>query len=343
MLGLRRQGRISPNGSCRLLEAPGGDVALNLPRPEDVELIPALTGKPQALQDPWSAASNMAATTPAPEFVQRARLLGLASAVACERLPATDPYETYPRALAREPDPSGPWTVLDLSALWAGPLATRVLAAAGASVVKVEDPRRPDSARGVPEFYGWVHTPEETTEQVDLTTPSGCSRLASLLDTADVVIESSRPRALEQLGLAPENRPGPPGQVWLGITGHGRTGPARNWTGFGDDAAVAGGLLCRDRDGRPMFCGDAIADPITGLIGALAVLRCMASGGGDLLDVSLSGAAAWLAGGNAEPDRGDRGRASVEEADGSGWVVRVADQTEPVVEAPLSFEWIKTR
>jgi crotonobetainyl-CoA:carnitine CoA-transferase CaiB-like acyl-CoA transferase len=39
---------------------------------------------------------------------------------------------------------------------------------------------------------------------------------------------------------------------------------------FGDDAAVAGGLVGRSAAG-PVFCGDAIADPLTGLESVLAV------------------------------------------------------------------------
>jgi crotonobetainyl-CoA:carnitine CoA-transferase CaiB-like acyl-CoA transferase len=83
--------------------------------------------------------------------------------------------------------------------------------------------------------------------------------------------------------------------VWVSITGHGRTGPARDRVGFGDDAAVAGGLVCR-QDGRPVFCADAIADPTSGMVAAAAVLDALATGGRWLLDVAMSGVAAHLAG-----------------------------------------------
>src|SRR6516165_9826326 len=45
LLGLRRNGQISANGSCRLLTTPDGRVALSLPRPSDAELMPAFTGR----------------------------------------------------------------------------------------------------------------------------------------------------------------------------------------------------------------------------------------------------------------------------------------------------------
>ena len=56
---------------------------------------------------------------------------------------------------------------------------------------------------------------------------------------------------------------------------------------FGDDAAVSGGLVCGGDD-APVFCGDAIADPLTGLHAALAVAQSLRSGGGELIEMSLS-------------------------------------------------------
>ncbi len=58
---------------------------------------------------------------------------------------------------------------------------------------------------------------------------------------------------------------------------------------FGDDAAVAAGLTLRgDTAGAPpLFCGDAIADPLAGLHAAVAALATWRSGGGVLLDVAL--------------------------------------------------------
>ena len=52
--------------------------------------------------------------------------------------------------------------------------------------------------------------------------------------------------------------------VWVSITGYGRDGPAAQRVAFGDDAAVAGGLIGGDRT-DPVFCADAVADPLAGL------------------------------------------------------------------------------
>jgi len=64
-----------------------------------------------------------------------------------------------------------------------------------------------------------------------------------------------------------------PGIVWIGLTAYGRTGPWSNAVGFGDDCAAAAGLVVRDGDDRPMFVGDALADPVAGLMAAWRGVR----------------------------------------------------------------------
>ena len=350
LLGLRRRGRVSPNGTCRLLTTPDGDVALNLPRPDDIELVPALTETSRAIHDPWEAVTETASRMPAGEFVSRARLLGLAAAVPGERV-AEHPYRSTRLAEPRPLATDRSWAVVDLSSLWAGPLAARVLAESGARVIKVEDPARLDGARQNPAFYSWVHPAIEVSARIDFTSSDGRQELSKMLDSADVVIEASRPRALEQIGLSPEQRGIPPGQIWLSITAHGRTGAARDWTGFGDDAAVAGGLICRDLDGTATFCGDAIADPTTGLLAGLAVLRSLREGGGQLIEMSLSDVASWVSGLWGGPPDSDAERVElverveqVEQVEGSesGWLVRNGHRSVPVAESPPHLALVRT-
>lgn len=183
-------------------------------------------------------------------------------------------------------------TVVDLSAMWAGPLCGRLLGAAGARVVKVESTYRPDGVRaGDPRFFDWLHRGQEF-RAIDFQSDTGRKELGDLLNTAEVVIEASRPRALAQLGLAPELRVFRPGQVWLSITGYGRADPLP--VAFGDDAAVAGGLVGWNST-EPVFCGDAIADPLTGICGALAVAAAAHGGGGVLIDLPMRAVAAAFA------------------------------------------------
>jgi hypothetical protein len=183
--------------------------------------------------------------------------------------------------------------VADLSSMWAGPLCARLLSLAGANVIKVESPDRPDGARsGNQEFFDWLHAGHRSLA-VDFATREGRTALAALLEAADVVIEASRPRALEAAGVAPGMIPHRRGQVWLSITGYGREMSER--VAFGDDAAVAGGLVGWTGGGssaEPVFCADAIADPLAGVCGALAVALSRAAGGGELIDLSMREVAA---------------------------------------------------
>jgi crotonobetainyl-CoA:carnitine CoA-transferase CaiB-like acyl-CoA transferase len=185
--------------------------------------------------------------------------------------------------------------VVDLSALWAGPLCGDLLAGTGATVIKVESPDRPDGARRGPAAFFDLLNGRKRSVALDFRTAEGATALHALLGRADVVIEASRPRALEQLGVhaAEVVRGGGP-QVWVSITGYGRT-DASSRVAFGDDAAAGGGLVVSN-EGAPMFCADAVADPITGLTAANACLDALASGGRWLLDVSMAGVCAGLAG-----------------------------------------------
>jgi crotonobetainyl-CoA:carnitine CoA-transferase CaiB-like acyl-CoA transferase len=71
--------------------------------------------------------------------------------------------------------------------------------------------------------------------------------------------------------------------------------PQRDWVAFGDDGAAAGGLVSRSNGDFPEFMGDAIADPLTGLIGTIGVIESIRAGGGHLIDVALQRSSAWIA------------------------------------------------
>jgi len=137
-----------------------------------------------------------------------------------------------------------------------------------------------------------LHAGQESVA-VDFRLAEGRASVADLIRSADFVIEASRPRALAQLGLSHDQLDLREGTVWVSITGHGRRRP--DLVAFGDDAAAAGGLVARSGSG-PAFCADAIADPLTGVIAALAAVASRAAGGGHLLDVAMSEVAAAFAG-----------------------------------------------
>ena len=305
LLGLRRQGRRSPGGSCRLLQAADGMLAVNLARAEDWELVPAWMGG-RAIADWTQLASGVAAQT-VETALEGARLLGLPVAAADVLLRDGIPWcRVQPvgvrsdRARRRRAP-----RVVDLSSLWAGPLCAQSLRQLGASVIKVESTRRPDGARaGNPDFFDLVNA-GKTCVAIDFSSARGLDRLRRLIETADIVIEASRPRALRQLGIDAETMLAEnPGLSWISITGHGREEPGADWVAFGDDAGVGGGLssaLAR-ATGEWAFCGDAIADPLTGLHAALAAWCAHAAGGGSLVSLAMRNVVECCAAWEQAPD-----------------------------------------
>ncbi|WP_329539132.1 CoA transferase [Streptomyces sp. NBC_01358] len=285
LAGFTPPGRISAGGSCRLLGTADGWAAVNLARPDDQASLPALLA---LLGTPGGDLITAAEQVTAGHFAESAQMLGIAAAAHRSDASGRAPVRAE-RHGWRQPRTLAGLRVVDLSALWAGPLCAKLLGLAGAHVVKTESTTRPDGARfGHPEFYRWLH---DGHESLVLDFSSGA--LAQVVAEADVVIEASRPRALRRLGIHPEQfLAARPGRVWVGITGYGRQDDR---IAFGDDAAVAGGLTGLDTRGDPVFLGDALADPVTGLYAARAVVRSLASGGGELLCVSMAACAAALA------------------------------------------------
>ena len=327
ILGLERNGRTSPGASCRLIRAVDGWAAVTLARDDDIEAVPAITGIRDS-EDPWRALETFAGTTTATSVAERAQLVGVPAAVlgASAVSEVGDPVRELPIGSPGATSGKAP-VVVDLSSLWAGPLCSHLLGQAGAHVIKVESAHRPDGARGGnPSFWAWLHGHDREAVVVDFRSAAGRAELRTIVERADVVIEASRPRALRQLGLvAEEVVAATPGKVWVSITGYGRDDTAAERVAFGDDAAVAGGLVAWDASGAPVFCGDAIADPLTGLCAAVGVARALVRGGGVLLEVAMADVSACFA-----APSGSFPEADVARADG-GWEVRVDGARQPVL------------
>jgi hypothetical protein len=294
LAGLTRGGQTSCGGAARLLPTPAGWCAVSLARPEDVELLPAWLGIEVAPEgDPWvPVADRFAGAEDAPALLLLGRELGLPVAMVGEVEPVDDPVVIV--SLGDAPALDRPPLVVDLSSLWAGPLCANLLGLAGATVVKVESIHRPDGARHGPQaFFDLLHGGHRSVA-LDLKSPDGVAELRRLLADADVVIEASRPRALQQLGIDALDPSAHGAKVWVAITGHGRDHPLA--VAFGDDAAAAGGLVAWADDGKPRFVADAVADPLTGLVAAIRTTAALATGARCLLDVAMSQVAASVAG-----------------------------------------------
>lgn len=236
----------------------------------------------------WDAVAEHVRATDAEDAVDRAQLLGIPAAVAAD--PPSEAAIVRPVRMVRGAAGRGrdEPVVVDLSALWAGPLCARLLGERGARVLKVEFAGRPDGARaGPPEFWDRLNGAKEDVV-LDLSGSERQGALTALLDDADVVVTAARPRAVAGLGLGLDRRVREHGLVWVSITGYGFTGAWSDRVAFGDDAAVAGGVaVAAGGPDAPVFVGDAVADPLAGMHAAVAAVECLEDGVGAVVDVSM--------------------------------------------------------
>ncbi|MQW77631.1 hypothetical protein GHK92_17300 [Nocardioides sp. dk4132] len=302
--GLTRQGPRSCGGAFRTMPTTDGWLGLSLPRPDDIEMVPALI-EAVVDADPWQAVADWAADHPTGDAVARAHLLGLAAA-AWPPAPSRRPGVVLTEGATRQPRERP--LVVDLTSLWAGPLCAHLLGLAGCRVVKVESTGRLDGARfGPAGFYDLLHAAHESVT-LDFADPSDVHRLRELIGRADLVLEASRPRALQSLGILAEDHVAA-GTTWVSITARGR---ASDTIGFGDDVALAAGLAVPDGTGL-LPVGDALADPLAGLAAAAAAAEALLPRTARLVDVSMLHVAEEAA---ARPAH----EATVIRRDGEWWV-----------------------
>jgi len=206
--------------------------------------------------------------------------------------------------------------VADCSTVLAGPYCTMLLADLGADVVKVEPPEG-DGTRG----WGppWVGSDTDGTRtaayflavnrnkrsiRLDLRTDDGRAILRRLLARADVVVENFRVGGFARLGFADDAlRDINPSLVHLAISGYGPDGPSAGRPGYDFVIQAESGLMSitgppDEEGGEPTKVGVAIADVVTGLHGAVAILAALAgrergatarshAGGGVRIDTSI--------------------------------------------------------
>ena len=276
-----RNGRQCAGGYGRLMNTKNGRIALNLVRDDDWDLIPAWL---EGAAEDWDGISKIVAKKDTAFLVNRAAEIGLAAAE--DKLPERPKNWVSIKRFEKTPPKTSP-LIVDLSGLWAGPLASSLLAMCGAKVVKVESPTRPDGMRlGHKGFYALLNAGKDCVA-LNFRDADDLAKLKALLGRADVVIEASRPRALRQLGIiAEEFVARNPGQIWARLTAYGQF---ENRIGFGDDIGISAGLasIMDAAHGEPCFVGDAIADPVNGVHLALAIQAMLGQGGGAVIDMSM--------------------------------------------------------
>ena len=192
--------------------------------------------------------------------------------------------------------------VLDFSTLLPGPMASLLLAEAGAEVLKIERPGRGEEMRSYEPRWGKesvnfaLLNRGKKSIAADLKDPATRDRVLALAKTADIVLEQFRPGVMDRLGLGyAAMRAQNPRIIYCAITGYGQSGPRRDRAGhdlnyIGDTGLLA---LSSGPPGSPVVPPALIADIAGGAYPAvmnilLALRHRDASGQGAYLDIAMT-------------------------------------------------------
>jgi len=217
------------------------------------------------------------------------------------RLPVTPYRSRRRRPRPRCPDritacrtPTGA-RVVDLTAMWAGPLATRLLAEAGAEVDTIEASCRPDGLRGTPAMFEQL-AEGKRRHDLDLRDDEARAVLFDLVADADVLIESFSPRVMPNLGLGTDALLAVnPDLLVVSMPAFGPATPERGWVAYGTGVHAISGLGV-DAGGRAWTPSVTYPDPLAGLASFCAVCIARAAGvRGQRIVVPLEAAVAVLA------------------------------------------------
>lgn len=189
--------------------------------------------------------------------------------------------------------------VLDFSRLIPGNFATLMLAELGADVIKVEDATHGDPTRHLPPsldgqgLYHLLLNRGKKSIAVNFRETAALQSLSTLIDSADVVVESFRPSTAKAIGVSAEQlRASRPRLIHCAITGYGQTGPNAEKPGHDLNYVAEGGLLAVDRPGivnlPRMFIADVGGGAMSAVAGILAALFARErTGAGVSLDISM--------------------------------------------------------
>ena len=182
--------------------------------------------------------------------------------------------------------------VLDLTRVWAGPLATRIYGDYGADIIKISDPRVPLLS---PNGLNSKLNRNKKNIGLRLDKPDGREIFLELTAISDVIIENFRPRVMRNLDITYETLAKVnPHIIMCSMPGFGLDGPYSEYPAFGTTAeALAGipGLIGYDSS-LPISTGIAYGDPVSGLnaVGILltALRHRNITGTGQFIDIALA-------------------------------------------------------
>jgi crotonobetainyl-CoA:carnitine CoA-transferase CaiB-like acyl-CoA transferase len=209
------------------------------------------------------------------------------------------------------PQPLDNLLVLDFTTLLPGPLATLMLAEAGAEVIKIERAGG-EEMRALPPYFDGMSAAfallnrGKTSLALDLKDPADRERLEPLLHRADVLVEQFRPGVMDRLGLGFEAlQRTNPRLIYCSISGYGQAGPRAAEAGHDLNYIGATGLLALQPGppDRPVVPPALIADIGGGTFPAvinilLALRQRDITGAGCHLDIAMADGVftfAWLA------------------------------------------------
>ncbi|HTK02189.1 MAG TPA: CoA transferase [Bordetella sp.] len=199
-------------------------------------------------------------------------------------------------------------TVVDFTQLGAGPMCTMLLGDMGANVIKVESPQGELGRMLGPGWIGedctayYGFNRNKRSISIDLKTARGKDLAHRLIGTADVVVESMRPGAMQRLGLDYESvRRTHEKVVYCSISAYGQSGPYADRPGVDGILQADCGLMSiigtRD-SAEPCKVQAPVVDVTTGCLAALGVVAQLLDlhrqGNGGYIDISLMNAALTL-------------------------------------------------
>ena len=182
--------------------------------------------------------------------------------------------------------------VIDLTRVWAGPLAGRIMGDFGAHVIKVSDPRVPMD-RSVGTNNKLNRNKDSLAIRLDKQT--GRAAFLELVSVSDIVMDSFRPRVMRNFDLGyDELRKARPDIIMCSLSGYGSDGPHAEYPAYGTSVESITGLpsLMGYEDGSPMTSGIAFPDPVTALNSLAAILTALRhrtlTGEGQFIDLALA-------------------------------------------------------
>lgn len=213
----------------------------------------------------------------------------------------------YADALAGSRGPLAGVRVLEATNYGAGPICGMVLSDLGAESIKCEQPQTGDPIRSWPPYLTGADAADcwsgiwalsfnrgKRAVTLDLRKPEGQDLFRRLAAQADIVIENFTPGTMARwsLGYA-DLKAVKDDLIYVSVSGFGQWGPLRDKRGLDPIGQCMGGVMAATGEpgGRPLRVGFAIADNMSGWLGAMGALAALnfrrRTGRGQWVDSSL--------------------------------------------------------